>query len=84
MILSLPKLLGLFAVIWLVWAVFRLFEARQKNHADRRSCTGGGKPSRGAEVTENREDAGSVDLQECDLCGAWFSGKTCGRENCPD
>ena len=31
MILSLPKLLGLLAVIWLVWVTFKFFEARQKN-----------------------------------------------------
>ena len=26
----------------------------------------------------------SVDLKECDLCGVWFSGEACDRENCPN
>ena len=30
MVLSLPKILGLFALIWLVWMAFRFIEARQK------------------------------------------------------
>ena len=34
MVLSLPKILGLFALIWLVWMAFRFIEARQKNRAD--------------------------------------------------
>jgi len=34
MVLSLPKILGLFALIWLVWMGFRFIEARQKNRAD--------------------------------------------------
>ena len=29
MIPSLPKLIGLAAVIWLVWVAFRMFETRQ-------------------------------------------------------
>ena len=37
MILSLPKLLGLLAVIWLVWTAFRFFEARQKNSSNHSS-----------------------------------------------
>ena len=84
MILSLPKLLGLFAVIWLVWVAFRFFEAREKNHEHRTPGDDEGKSSCGAKLSENEEDSKSVDLQECDLCGAWFSGETCERENCSD
>ena len=35
MVLSLPKILGLFALIWLVWMAFRFIEAHQKNRADK-------------------------------------------------
>lgn len=83
MILSFPKLLGLFAVIWLVWRAFRFFEARQKNLARQPSNKGGGKSSDEAEAAKNEAHTTSVDLQECDICGAWVSGETCERENCP-
>ena len=33
MVFSLPKILGLFALIWLVWTAFRFVEAHQKNRA---------------------------------------------------
>ena len=84
MIPSLPKLLGLFAVIWLVWAAFRFFEARQKNFASQPIDDNESKSSGEAGATENEKYTASVDLKECDLCGAWFSGETCERENCPD
>jgi type VI protein secretion system component VasK len=79
MVLSLPKILGLFALIWLVWMTFRFIEARQKNLADQplnknRDAAGAAK--------KDQSDA-SVDLQECIICGAWVSGETCDRENCP-
>ena len=83
MIPSLPKLLGLFAVIWLVWTVFRFFEARQKNFANQHVDDGKSKSSGEAQAPENETYTTSVDLQECDLCGAWSSGETCERENCP-
>lgn len=79
MVLTLPKLLGLFAAIWLVWTAFRFFEARQKNianqAADKNQDTGGS--------AKQNNDGASVDLQECTVCGAWVSGETCDRENCP-
>ena len=79
MVLSLPKILGLFALIWLVWMAFRFIEARQKNHADqtldKNSDAAGGEK-------KDQNDA-SVDLQECTICGAWVSGETCDWENCP-
>jgi hypothetical protein len=83
MILSLPKLLGLFAVIWLVWTAFRFFEERQKNLANQPSDDGESKSSGGAGAAKNEANATSVDLQECDVCGAWVSGETCECENCP-
>ena len=79
MVLSLPKILGLFALIWLVWMVFRLIEARQNNRADQ-PLDKNGDASGAAKKDQN--DA-SVDLQECTICGAWVSGETCDWENCP-
>jgi hypothetical protein len=79
MVLSLPKILGLIAVIWLVWMTFRVIDARQKNRADRPLDKNGDAP--GA-AKKDQNDA-SVDLQECTICGAWVTGETCDRENCP-
>jgi hypothetical protein len=79
MVLSLPKILGLFALIWLVWMTFRFFEARQKNLADQPLDKNG--DAAGA-AKKDQNDA-SVDLQECTICGAWVSGETCDWENCP-
>ena len=84
MILSLPKLLGLLAVICLVWTAFRFFEIRQKSVSKHSMDNGESKSTGGAEAPDNETYETSVDLQECDLCGAWFSGETCERENCPD
>ena len=79
MVLSLPKILGLFALIWLVWMAFRFIEARQKNRADQPLD----KNSDAAGVAKKDQNDASVDLQECTNCGAWVSGETCDRENCP-
>ena len=79
MVLSLPKILGLFALIWLVWMAFRFIEARQKNHADQTLD----KNSDAAGVAKKDQNEVSVDLKECTICGAWVSGETCDRENCP-
>jgi len=75
MFLSLPKLIGLAAVVWLVWMAFRFFEARQRAAADA--------------ANQPKDDDGkaaeppSLDLEECDVCGAWVSGTPCERKNCP-
>ena len=79
MVLSLPKILGLFALIWLVWMAFRLIEARQKNRADQPLDKNGD----AAGVAKKDQNDASVDLQECTICGAWVSGETCDWENCP-
>ena len=70
MIPSIPKLIGLAAVIWLVWMAFRMFEARQAR---------GTKPDN----NDRTADPTSVDLVECDICGAWVAGDRCERDNCP-
>ena len=79
MVLSLPKILGLFALIWLVWMAFRFIEARQKN----RTAQPLDKSSEAASAAKKDQNDASVDLQECTICGAWVSGETCDRENCP-
>ena len=79
MVLSIPKILGLFALIWLVWMAFRFIEARQKNVADQTLD----KNSDAAGATKKDQNDASVDLQECTICGAWVSGETCDRESCP-
>ena len=84
MMLSLPKILGLLAVIWLVWTAFRFFEARQKNGSNHSIHNGENKSAGKAGAPDNETYKTSLDLQECDLCGAWVSGETCERENCPN
>ena len=79
MVLSLPKILGLFALIWLVWMAFRFIEARQKNRSDQPLD----KNSDAAGAAKKDQNDASVDLQECTICGAWVSGETCDWENCP-
>ena len=79
MVLSLPKILSLFALIWLVWMAFRFIEARQKNRADQPLDKNGD----AAGVAKKDQNDASVDLQECTICGAWVSGETCDWENCP-
>ena len=83
MILSLPKLVGLLAVIWLIWTAFRFFETRQKSGSKHSMDNSESKSAGEAKVPDNETYETPVDLQECDLCGAWFSGKACERENCP-
>ena len=79
MVLSLPKILGLIAVIWLVWMTFQVIDARQKSRADQPLDKNGG----AAGAAKKDQNDASIDLQECTICGAWVSGETCDWENCP-
>ncbi|MDC3235042.1 hypothetical protein OBB02_03255 [Candidatus Puniceispirillum sp.] len=83
MILSIPKLLGLLAVIWLVWTAFRFFETRKKKRSNQSIDDGENKSPGEAGASHNETYETSVDLHECELCGVWYSGETCERENCP-
>jgi hypothetical protein len=84
MIPSLPKLLGLFAIIWLVWTCFRIYETRQTVTRARTD-----EKKRGRAPVDDDGDhegpfgKGSVELRECKVCFAWVSGENCGQENCP-
>ena len=82
MVFSIQKLFGLFAVIWLVWTFFRFFEARQKNRSNKASDSDFDTFSDNFGAPKNEPYKSSVDLQECGICGTWFSGKTCERESC--
>ena len=86
MIPSLPKLLGLFIVIWVVWTVFRVYETRQARNRTQKAKDGDEShydaPHGAAECNSSDADH-SIDLSECKFCGAWVSGENCGRENCP-
>jgi threonine/homoserine/homoserine lactone efflux protein len=79
MIPSLPKLIALAAIIWIVWMGFRWFEARQRlgaredRHDDPLRRDGDANPSEGS----------SLDLEECSHCGLWVSGARCEQKNCP-
>ena len=79
MVFSLPKILGLFALIWLVWTAFRFIEAHHKNRAGQPLDKNGDV----AGAAKKDQNDASVDLQECKICGAWVNGETCDRENCP-
>ena len=58
---------------------FRFIEARQKNGADQPLD----KNEDAAGAAKKDQNDASVDLQECTICGAWVSGETCDRVNCP-
>ena len=76
MILSLPKLLGLVAVIWLIWVVLSIYETRR--------ATIRAKQTKDAEAPSHNDQTDTehlVDLRECKKCGAWVSGENCGCEN---
>ncbi len=86
MILSLPKLLGLIVIVWVVWTLFRIYETRQAAiHAQQ--TKDGDDSRRDASHDAARRDRSdsdhSVDLRECKICRAWVSGENCGRESCP-
>ena len=86
MIPSLPKLLGLIAIIWVVWTFFRIYETRQgairaRQTKDRYGSNHDTPP--GASRRERTDADHSIDLQECKICGAWFSEENCGCENFP-
>ena len=72
---SLPKILGLLAILWLVWMLFRIIELRQiqtnsdKNGtADNQGVEGSGK---------------AVEVEECPHCHKFVSKGGCAKENCP-
>ena len=66
-----PKLLLLFAVLWLVWLVFRLIDRRNRERNAGQDQT-----------AENKADS-FVELTECEECGAYVSAAGCDNTDCP-
>jgi len=69
---SLPKIIGLVSVIWLVIVIFRFFESRKRPVANHE----GEDPSRNSEM-ENEEKSPVLDLEECSICGKWHPPGPC-------
>ena len=82
MFLSLPKILGMFAFIWIIWMIFRFFEVRRKNTRTQSANINGERGTIDPSERHNKTNYASIDLQECDICGAWFSGEECERRGC--
>ena len=85
--LSLPKLLALGGVVWLVFFIFRKMDSRRRSMMDSNNPASG--PNSGPNAGNNNGSNGpsaapeSLDLEECSICGAWVAGKPCDREQCP-
>lgn len=78
MMLSLPKLVGLCVVLWIVWRVFRAIDARKANIASKNDQMDNGTGN--GNETQQRS---SIDLEECTICKAWVARENCGRDDCP-
>ena len=77
MILSLPKLIGLCLILWIVWRVFRAIDARKSNIAKTKDRTDSNKSK------QHKANRDSIDLEECTICKAWVARENCGRNDCP-
>ena len=76
---SVPKLLLLGAVLWLVWFAFRLIERRNRaRKADQDETGQTGQQERG----RKRGDS-FVELTECKGCGAYVTAAGCDNADCP-
>mgnify|MGYP001070953414 len=72
---SLPKILGLLAILWLVWMLFRLIERRQiQTNSDKN----GPADNQGEEGPSS-----AVEVEECPHCHKFVSKGGCAKENCP-
>ena len=66
-----PKLLLLFAVLWLVWFVFRLIERRNRIL------------NNGQDKTADKNAHNFIELTECEGCGAYVTEAGCDNSDCP-
>ena len=64
------KLLFLFAVLWLVWLVFRLIDRRNRTW------------NAGQYKTAEQKSDGIVELAECEGCGAYVTAAGCDNSDC--
>ncbi len=78
---SLPKLLMLFGLLWAVWLVFRLIDRRNqaRDEGPESGQETGQQTSRRDEPPADR----SVDLSECERCGAYVPAGGCDKSDCP-
>ena len=66
-----PKLLFLFAVLWMVWLAFRLIDRRNQIQKT------------GQEETAEKKADSFVELTECEGCGAYVTAAGCDNSDCP-
>ena len=66
-----PKLLLLFAVLWLVWSICRLIDRRNR------------KLNAGQDKTAEKKADLFVELTECEGCGAYVTAAGCDNSDCP-
>lgn len=83
--LSLPKIIALAGVVWLVFYLFRMMDSRRRNMNDAPRQNPRQNPH--DNDAENRASGtpppDSLDLEECVQCGAWVTGRACDRAECP-
>ena len=72
---SLPKILGLLAILWLVWMLFRIIERRQIQTNSDKNGTADNQGTDGADK--------AVEVEECPHCHKVVSKGGCAKENCP-
>ena len=72
---SLPKILGLLAILWLVWMLFRIIELRQIQTNSDKNGTADNQRVEGADK--------AVEVEECPHCNKFVSKGGCAKENCP-
>ena len=61
----------LFALLWAVWLAFRLIDRRNQARDDKARSDDRGAMDK------------SVDLTECDRCGAYVPAGGCDKSDCP-
>ena len=72
---SIPKILGLLAILWLVWMLFRIIERRQIQTNSDKNGTADNQGTDGADK--------AVEVEECPHCHKFVSKDGCAEENCP-
>jgi len=61
----------LFGLLWAVWLAFRLIDRRNQSRVDQ--------PGDEDKTAADK----SVDLTECDQCGAYVTAGGCDKSDCP-
>ena len=69
---SLPKILGLLAILWLVWMLFKIIERRQIQTNSDKNGTADNQRVEGADK--------AVEVEECPHCNKFVSKGGCARK----